>query len=176
MIRRPPRSTLFPYTTLFRSAERAAGERHEADAADSAAGESRQMRVGRAGFHDADALRARPEPGDRIERAAVVVLVGVRLDDHHARDAEPRLEPSIPFHGEFAGRLRPARRLRKARIVNMNVRVARVRGRSEPRAGFAHFLFLAAFVFRARAFGLCGFTGARVGSPPSSASTKVPPW
>ncbi len=46
--------------------ERAAGERHEADAADSAAGELRQMRVGRAGFHDADALRARPEPGDRI--------------------------------------------------------------------------------------------------------------
>src|SRR5258708_10534883 len=34
MIRRPPRSTLFPYTTLFRSLERAAGsaldEAHEA--------------------------------------------------------------------------------------------------------------------------------------------------
>src|SRR3712207_8349874 len=33
MIRRPPRSTLFPYTTLFRSADRPAGarrvERHE---------------------------------------------------------------------------------------------------------------------------------------------------
>src|SRR2546430_7672603 len=27
MIRRPPRSTLFPYTTLFRSAERREGER-----------------------------------------------------------------------------------------------------------------------------------------------------
>src|SRR2546425_8551037 len=26
MIRRPPRSTLFPYTTLFRSLERAAGD------------------------------------------------------------------------------------------------------------------------------------------------------
>src|SRR3712207_7374207 len=35
MIRRPPRSTLFPYTTLFRSAARGredlAGERREAD-------------------------------------------------------------------------------------------------------------------------------------------------
>src|SRR2546421_5015493 len=32
MIRRPPRSTLFPYTTLFRSLERAPGigDRHEA--------------------------------------------------------------------------------------------------------------------------------------------------
>src|SRR2546430_13131719 len=29
MIRRPPRSTLFPYTTLFRSAERAAALRSE---------------------------------------------------------------------------------------------------------------------------------------------------
>src|SRR2546430_2898407 len=28
MIRRPPRSTLFPYTTLFRSCETAAGARH----------------------------------------------------------------------------------------------------------------------------------------------------
>src|SRR5256885_5566509 len=34
MIRRPPRSTLFPYTTLFRSKGRAApDEDHEADAA-----------------------------------------------------------------------------------------------------------------------------------------------
>src|SRR5256885_12108259 len=30
MIRRPPRSTLFPYTTLFRSIEGLIGERHEA--------------------------------------------------------------------------------------------------------------------------------------------------
>src|SRR2546421_3944316 len=29
MIRRPPRSTLFPYTTLFRSGEAIAGEVHE---------------------------------------------------------------------------------------------------------------------------------------------------
>src|SRR3712207_8263327 len=29
MIRRPPRSTLFPYTTLFRSQERGAGERRQ---------------------------------------------------------------------------------------------------------------------------------------------------
>src|SRR3712207_7963737 len=28
MIRRPPRSTLFPYTTLFRSADRHAGAQH----------------------------------------------------------------------------------------------------------------------------------------------------
>src|SRR2546427_3853914 len=33
MIRRPPRSTLFPYTTLFRSEERERGDRHEQDPA-----------------------------------------------------------------------------------------------------------------------------------------------
>src|SRR3712207_7884036 len=33
MIRRPPRSTLFPYTTLFRSAERAEVHRRGADEA-----------------------------------------------------------------------------------------------------------------------------------------------
>src|SRR5690349_23021728 len=32
MIRRPPRSTLFPYTTLFRSSELAGDLRHVADA------------------------------------------------------------------------------------------------------------------------------------------------
>src|SRR3712207_8401062 len=34
MIRRPPRSTLFPYTTLFRSARPAVGERPVADEVD----------------------------------------------------------------------------------------------------------------------------------------------
>src|SRR5258708_27307021 len=33
MIRRPPRSTLFPYTTLFRSPLHAPGQRHKNDAA-----------------------------------------------------------------------------------------------------------------------------------------------
>src|SRR5688572_31188095 len=33
MIRQPPRSTLFPYTTLFRSAEQAGEHRQHADAA-----------------------------------------------------------------------------------------------------------------------------------------------
>src|SRR5256885_10622967 len=40
MIRRPPRSTLFPYTTLFRSSD-AVGDKAEQDAAD-AGGEQRE--------------------------------------------------------------------------------------------------------------------------------------
>src|SRR3712207_9507538 len=42
MIRRPPRSTLFPYTTLFRSARAGAEGR---------AGDRRQGPVGRSGLH-----------------------------------------------------------------------------------------------------------------------------
>src|SRR3712207_9227339 len=37
MIRRPPRSTLFPYTTLFRSDERSAEERADAEDAEEVA-------------------------------------------------------------------------------------------------------------------------------------------
>src|SRR2546421_6462077 len=52
MIRRPPRSTLFPYTTLFRSVERLAVRR-------------------RAAGHRPDEPGARPErPGAAIDRPA----------------------------------------------------------------------------------------------------------
>src|SRR3712207_7636581 len=44
MIRRPPRSTLFPYTTLFRSAEPRAGE-CDPDAGCSGAGTERDRRL-----------------------------------------------------------------------------------------------------------------------------------
>src|SRR3712207_7756819 len=46
MIRRPPRSTLFPYTTLFRSdgGRQAAGEQREADR-DGAARQRRALRL-----------------------------------------------------------------------------------------------------------------------------------
>src|SRR3712207_8603390 len=46
MIRRPPRSTLFPYTTLFRSIEHVAGEhRVEVDAAQRDAGAAQREHV-----------------------------------------------------------------------------------------------------------------------------------
>src|SRR5687768_18369714 len=46
MIRRPPRSTLFPYTTLFRSARRGVHpRRHEHSLPGREAGEAREERV-----------------------------------------------------------------------------------------------------------------------------------
>src|SRR3989442_5105425 len=50
MIRRPPRSTLFPYTTLFRSGARARGGAAEEARPDRAQGRDR----GRAQEHDRD--------------------------------------------------------------------------------------------------------------------------
>src|SRR3712207_8125458 len=47
MIRRPPRSTLFPYTTLFRSGDGGAGRR--AARVRPAGGRARQARAGRLG-------------------------------------------------------------------------------------------------------------------------------
>src|SRR5436309_7811481 len=59
MIRRPPRSTLFPYTTLFRSSgvlrRRDAGQGRPLDA----------RRSPRDGRHDADHHDLRPGDGDR---------------------------------------------------------------------------------------------------------------
>src|SRR3712207_8543632 len=52
MIRRPPRSTLFPYTTLFRSEPDPADHPHRPDV-------PLVLRVGRIGLHVLDARRVR---------------------------------------------------------------------------------------------------------------------
>src|SRR3712207_7709845 len=48
MIRRPPRSTLFPYTTLFRSLFPLLGERRKAKAGTLSGGERQMVAMGRA--------------------------------------------------------------------------------------------------------------------------------
>src|SRR3712207_8933116 len=70
MIRRPPRSTLFPYTTLFRSQDRAVV--HDADGDQPALHHCRRERTqAPAGEPDAGEVRAadagpdRPTEGDR---------------------------------------------------------------------------------------------------------------
>src|SRR5256886_14457300 len=85
MIRRPPRSTLFPYTTLFRSAEpdppcarEQRGDRDADDPPGARGGGARRVRD-----REAPAARqGRPPPRDRREH-------GVSAD----RDREPALPP-----------------------------------------------------------------------------------
>src|SRR2546429_1003343 len=64
MIRRPPRSTLFPYTTLFRSSLPAGGRRLRRPAALAAAGAARRGRH-RGGRLQHILYRARGDRGDR---------------------------------------------------------------------------------------------------------------
>src|SRR3712207_7500343 len=77
MIRRPPRSTLFPYTTLFRSQAPppAAGRGGRARGAQAA-----PARAGRA--RGRDPARARP-PGHQRERSlGLAVAAGGRSEEH----------------------------------------------------------------------------------------------
>src|SRR3712207_8085861 len=76
MIRRPPRSTLFPYTTLFRS-----GERHDVRAAAALAAAPARTPVHGT---DAHAGEARMQDGLAVDRAAHPDRKSTRLNSSHA--------------------------------------------------------------------------------------------
>src|SRR2546430_9009233 len=69
MIRRPPRSTLFPYTTLFRSLEIVATERHDER---QPLGKRHEAALPELGVHEVVALArraaSRAEPGAEVVR------------------------------------------------------------------------------------------------------------
>src|SRR2546422_6311008 len=68
MIRRPPRSTLFPYTTLFRSLSGGVGERREQHSVVATRGESRR-RGARHRFRDDHVGREGQMGSVRLDRA-----------------------------------------------------------------------------------------------------------
>src|SRR3712207_7140925 len=85
MIRRPPRSTLFPYTTLFRSAAgpaRAAGVEVQ-PVVDHL--ERRRVRAGRAGVQVGDAAGAA-----RRAVAAPQLVAGGRRSEEHTSELQSR--------------------------------------------------------------------------------------
>src|SRR3712207_8753525 len=79
MIRRPPRSTLFPYTTLFRSVARAAGRRRLPEVGDAQPGRGElldlRLRARRVG--DVGHLGAQPRRAHRDRKST-------RLNSSHA--------------------------------------------------------------------------------------------
>src|SRR3712207_7306629 len=85
MIRRPPRSTLFPYTTLFRSKEREHGYEYEASRRRDDAGRDEgiwQLPCGDAALHPAlSRHRSRPP---RRDAAVVARSEDTRLNSSHA--------------------------------------------------------------------------------------------
>src|SRR5256885_5592394 len=72
MIRRPPRSTLFPYTTLFRSLAR--GSRHQLH------------QPARAGMADRGAVELAFLPGDGVDDRPVILL---RSEEHTSELQSP---------------------------------------------------------------------------------------
>src|SRR5256885_5491005 len=83
MIRRPPRSTLFPYTTLFRSSIRHGPGVHELPARErTPQPQERLVRRGRL-----ERNRSRPEPADGFAHQGMGVLLldrkSTRLNSSH---------------------------------------------------------------------------------------------
>src|SRR5687768_17995909 len=95
MIRRPPRPTLFPYTTLFRSAERGA------DPAGARSGKSNPQRLGRGAAAYCVARRRAADAGAAGEAATDADVV----DRQHAGAAERARCRSEEHTSELQSRL-----------------------------------------------------------------------
>src|SRR2546430_6709711 len=100
MIRRPPRSTLFPYTTLFRSV------RELRDPGDEAVGQRRRPRL------------ATVE--GRVDAAAVVVVPVVVARDHVARVCWIDRERSLVQGGGVAADVDDRRRAGDRKSTRLN--------------------------------------------------------
>src|SRR3712207_6955797 len=81
MIRRPPRSTLFPYTTLFRSAQLADLRRLVTGTVEQARDVEALRTVIRQLFHPVDLVTPTP---DEVEAAAELDRKSTRLNSSHA--------------------------------------------------------------------------------------------
>src|SRR3712207_8793373 len=79
MIRRPPRSTLFPYTTLFRSTAHVGGDHRRGAVPEQDIGEAAG---GRAGVEAAFALDA--QAGERFQCPEELDRKSTRLNSSHA--------------------------------------------------------------------------------------------
>src|SRR2546426_12226989 len=93
MIRRPPRSTLFPYTTLFRSAPRAVAWHRSVDAEHSNGQEdARRSRAGGAGATDGEVSEGAPRPlrsGGALSGGAAVAPPHINQQERRTPRAGP---------------------------------------------------------------------------------------
>src|SRR2546422_8399678 len=80
MIRRPPRSTLFPYTTLFRSGQDLGGSRNHRPAP---ANEVSNLRAGLTREQ-----RFNPDPPDRVDRSP---RIAAERSEEHTSELQSRL-------------------------------------------------------------------------------------
>src|SRR2546430_15806886 len=116
MIRRPPRSTLFPYTTLFRSLEQA--HRPQVDLLVARQGADQALlRLGERGrieYHRVEALVATLELAQLIERVRLAPHdVGESVERRVLPPARQRLGARVDGHH----RRRPAREVQRKRSM-----------------------------------------------------------
>src|SRR5256885_13039538 len=83
MIRRPPRSPLFPYTTLFRSPHADAGRENEPSRASGSSWPPSRTRI------DADALSACPCQSESSASTASYQVVITRSEEHTSELQSP---------------------------------------------------------------------------------------
>src|SRR2546422_9143402 len=87
MIRRPPRSTLFPYTTLFRSGPRTSSvggkRRHDAGPAPARSGDRRRLRVRRRPDALGSSRGPEPDGGGRLMPSPVATAGDSHWTDLH---------------------------------------------------------------------------------------------
>src|SRR5256885_12663912 len=88
MIRRPPRSTLFPYTTLFRSDGQGAGVAGDGGGAGASGPDGHQCRVARHVVRDLDVWCAHVAGVGRSERVGDVVAEH-RSEEHTSELQSP---------------------------------------------------------------------------------------
>src|SRR3989304_9975032 len=128
-IRRPPRSTLFPYTTLFRSDSEPRAVTDDADLGDPVrgvpAGPQHELlaEVQLEGFH---VPRPAPDREDGIdERRGLVRQIGHRRH-RGRRGIGPQRAPALEAHDERLARLppRPAARAGTDHLIVVPARVA----------------------------------------------------
>src|SRR2546421_8366820 len=85
MIRRPPRSTLFPYTTLFRSTTERQATRREVDEPAASGGGRYHPRCGR-GFHRTKSPRSEEHTSELQSRSDLVCRLLLEKKNYHPRD------------------------------------------------------------------------------------------
>src|SRR2546430_14459918 len=152
MIRRPPRSTLFPYTTLFRSlgadlGDRAPGVRaHHLGAG--AAGAGDEVGMAEYGFDNAEwgmrsaelrsgVVRVRTPPWNLRIPHSEFRITQSRIREGHVSQGKPKAHHPAAIHRRLdrsGGHVRPAAHLRQAALLHgmLEPRVE-LRGGSEER-------------------------------------------
>src|SRR3712207_9015865 len=84
MIRRPPRSTLFPYTTLFRSGRRAGGPQDTSAAAEQSGPGLESAAGGPESIAAPSSIEQPPEESEGLAPAPAVDRKSTRLNSSHA--------------------------------------------------------------------------------------------